>query len=335
MAMSGPTAVAVDGAENLYVTEAGKNRVLVYGSDGVLRTTLAGLANPISIGVGADGRIFVGNADRGDVEVFSDDLRLLLKLGKGDGEFGQPSAIALAGDGLVYVADGKENTIKVYGPDGVKKSSFGVPGSGEGQLNFPTAMAIDEEANEIVVTDLQVKQVSGQIYLGMNLTETIGTARVQFFTPAGAFVRSFGEFGEGQGKLVKPMGVTVANGQVYVSDSYQNMVQVFDRQGASLGMIYDLDHAIRTPVGIAIGKETGRLFVASLHTASVEVYGAPVSHTVTVNATTGGKVTPAGPASVRQGESLTIVISPDEGSSRPCWWTPAPWAYPLATPSPT
>jgi len=111
---SRPTAVAVDIYENLYIVEASKNHLLVYNSSGKYLKKLDGLDKPISLAVDNNGRIFIGNAGRGNVEVFKADLTLLFKLGTGDGEFKQPTAIAVDSGGSIYVADGKENKIKVY-----------------------------------------------------------------------------------------------------------------------------------------------------------------------------------------------------------------------------
>lgn len=312
LSLAGPSAVAVDDNENVYAAEAAKNQVLQYSSAGQPMGAISGLANPISVAVDGDGRVFVGNAGRGDVEVFSTARNLLFKLGNGNGEVGLPTAIAISEAGLVYVADAKNNTIKVYGLDGIKKFSFGNPGNGNGQLSFPTAIAIDKNTGEIAVADLQVKNVSGKIY-GMPATQTISAARVQFFNANGGFLRTFGVFGEGAGKLIQPMGLAIADGRVYVADDYQNVVQVFDTMGQAYGMLYDLNHPLRTPVGLAIGPITGRLFVASLHTDSIEVYASPGLHTISITSTMGGAVTPSGVQSVRQGESLPIKISPADG----------------------
>ncbi len=256
-----PTAVALDIYGNIYVTESSTNRLLIYSQGGEHVETLSGLDKPISVAVDDDGRIFIGNSNKGNVEVYNAGLTLLFKLGTGDGEFTQPNAIAVDSAGDIYVADSKEDEINVYNPDGSYNFSFGGSGNTDGLFNFPTSIAIDEISGEIIISDLQV-------------IETIEGARIQVFDMNGGFKRGFDAFGVGEGLLAKPLGVEVdEDGRIYVSDAYQNIVQVFDSDGTYLGTIYDLDNPLRTPLGMAFSKEVNKLFIASLNSVRVEVYG--------------------------------------------------------------
>jgi len=160
----------------------------------------------------------------------------------------------------VYVADSKADTIKVYHPDGSYKFSFGSSGNADGQFHFPVSIAIDGLSAEIIITDLQISGTSEG-------------ARIQVFDMNGNFKRSFGKYGDTYGTFTKPLGVTVdEQGRLYVSDAYQNVVHVFDNAGIFLGLIYDQDNPIRTPLGIALGAHSKRLFIASLRTSKMEVY---------------------------------------------------------------
>lgn len=141
-----PTAMAVSDWAKVYIAEASLDRVLVY-LDGEPVDSLYGLASPICLAVDGLGRLIVGNAGRGNVEVYHPDLTLAFRLGGGDG-----------------VTQG---------------------------------------------------------------------ARIQVFSAAGVFKRSFGGFGRGEARLIKPLGVAVGDDErVYVSDAYQNVVQVYDSAGA-------------------------------------------------------------------------------------------------------
>lgn len=262
--LKAPTAVALDMYENIYVTESSTNKLLIYNPDGEPVKTLAGLHKPISVAVDDQGRIFVGNHDTGNVEVYAHDFTLVGKLGTGDGEFTQPGAIAIDDAGNVYVADSKEDTIKVYHPDGSSKFSFGSSGQANGQFHFPVSIAIDELSAELLIADLCIVRTWRGISEG---------ARIQIFDMEGNFKRSFGEYGATDGKFIKPLGVEVdEQGRLYVSDAYLNVVHVFDNTGIFLGPIYDQDNPIRTPLGIALGAHSKRLFVASLRTSKMEVY---------------------------------------------------------------
>jgi len=263
--MDAPTSVALDKYGCLLVAESINNRVLIYSQSGEYYAAITGLNKPISVAVDDSLKIYVGNKDTQNVEVYDDNLNFLYKLGSGDGEITQPGSIAIDDSGNIYVVDSEENVVKIYNPDGSYNTSFGSSGSEDGQFNFPTSIAIDKLLGEIIVTDLQI---TTDMFGG-----TIEGARVQVFYMSGAFKRSFGGYGIGDGLMGKPMGVTVdKESRIYVTDSQQHIVHVFDSPGTFLGTIYDTNIPMRTPLGITIG-DSNRLFIASLNTGKVESFG--------------------------------------------------------------
>jgi len=260
-----PTRVAVDTAGNIYVTEPSKNRLQIFNRHGALVDTINGLKGPLGVAVDGAGRIYIGNDGADNIGVYSSDHTLIYKLGKGDGEFNTPNSIVVSSSGMIYVSDSRDNLIKVYNPDGSPALSFGGFGSGSGQFNSPLGLAIDETAGELYVTDLG-------IFTDPQNGPTAG-ARVQVFDLNGVFKRSFGEYGTGDGKLIRPLGIALdSDGKVYVTDSFQGVAQAFDATGNWIETIYDLQNPMKTPIGIAIGKDN-RIFIASLNTPSVEIYG--------------------------------------------------------------
>ena len=258
-----PTGVATDTGGNIYVTESAGNRLLVYDRYGNSLREVKGLNKPTGVAVDSGGRIYISNTGRKAVDVYKRDLTPLFRLGLGMVELVFPTSIALDSSGNAYVADSKDHRIKVFDDSGSFLYSFGGQGTGNGNLNFPVAVAVNESAGEVIVTDLQ-PTLAG--YRG---------AGVHVFSRSGAFQRRFGGYGEGQGLFVRPMGVAVdGSGRIYVSDAYQNVIQVFDAGGNFLLGIYDPAHPVRTPMGIAYCGKTDRLVVASLNTSRVEVFDA-------------------------------------------------------------
>ncbi len=262
-----PTRVALDSKGNLYVTEPRmKDRVLVFDRNGRLLRTLGGQKGPIGIAVDDNGKIYVGNSGTGSVDVYNADLTFSNKLGTGNNEFKIPTSIVIGKNGLIYVADNKANLIKVYKQDGTAAFTFGGWGKAtDGKFNAPQGLAIDESNGELYVTDLAAfDDGSNGVTAG---------AKVQVFDLNGTYKRSFGTYGAGDGKLIRPLGIVVdAAGKVYITDAYQAVVHVFDGYGTSLETIYDLAHPLKTPIGIALGKDN-RLFVASSNGPAVEVFG--------------------------------------------------------------
>jgi hypothetical protein len=272
-----PTRLAIDGKGNLYATEPrDANRLLVFDRKGNFVRALGGLQKPI--GVAVDGsRIYVGNEGSQTVDVYTmtdTGFTRAFMLGTGRGEFKSPNSIALGMNGLIYVADTKDHRIKAYNADGSQAFTFGGWGKNNGQFNLPLGLAIDDNASEIYVTDMG-------IYTDANGSNA--GARVQVFDLSGGFKRSFGTYGTGDGKLMRPLGVAVDGaGKVYVTDGFQGWIGVFDANGIPVETIYDPAHPMATPIGIAIGRDK-RLFVASSNGPSIDVYGLSGYTTLTVS----------------------------------------------------
>ena len=246
-------------------TESGNNRLLIYSQSGRYIETLTGLNKPISLAVDDSGRIFIGNKHSENVEVYDADLNLLFKLGSGDGEFEQPNAIAIDSSGRIFVVDKEEDIVKVFNPDGSFSFSFGGSGNGDGRFDSPTSIAIDEIAGELIVSDLQI---IADMYGG-----EIEGARIQVLDMNGVYKRSFGGYGVGDGLMSRPLGLTVdGESRVYITDTLQHVVHVFESNGTFLGTMMDPDNQVRTPLGITIGN-SNRVFIASLNTSKIEVYG--------------------------------------------------------------
>ncbi|MFC1684227.1 choice-of-anchor D domain-containing protein [Pseudomonadota bacterium] len=261
--LSAPTAVAVGSDERIYVAETSQNALLGFSSDGKFQFSMATFDEPTSVATGPGGLLYIGNSGRGNVEVYSSDFVLIAELGQGLGEFVNPTGITVDGAGNVYVTDGEANLVKVYTPDYMFDFSFGSAGISNGQFQMPTAIAINETTNELYVADQAVA-----------FTWTGGSARVQVFGLNGAFKRSFKTQNGTDTPYVRPMGVAVDEaGRIYVSDSYQNEVGVYDSVGTYLGNIYNPDQPLRNAMGMAYAPGSHRLFVVSLNSARVETYG--------------------------------------------------------------
>ncbi|OPY29183.1 MAG: flagellar basal body rod modification protein [Methanocella sp. PtaU1.Bin125] len=162
--------------------------------------------------------------------------------GNGNGQFNNPSGIALDSNGDVYVVDTLNHRVQKFSGKGEYLLQWGTSGSGEGQFNCPSGISIDP---------------SGRIYVADTRNH-----RVQVFDGNGAFQCMWGSFGNGPGSFNGPSGIAVdTTGNVLVADTYNNRIQLFDSAGGYLGEYdsfggYPLDH----PAGIAINRD-GRLLI--------------------------------------------------------------------------
>merc|ERR1719431_418729 len=105
-----------------------------------------------------------------------------------EGQFTEPSGVAVTEDNEIIVADTNNHRIQVFDKEGNFKFQFGEVGKRDGQLLYPNRVAVVGASGDIVVT------------------ERSPSHQVQIFTKHGQFVRKFGA-----DVLQHPRGVTVDN----------------------------------------------------------------------------------------------------------------------------
>lgn len=191
--LNGPSAVAIDPAGNLYLTETGNSTIRKITSAGVV-TTLAGLA-------GNDG---------------SDDGT------GGAARFEAPQGLALDSATNIYVADTFNNTIRRVTPAGSVTTRAGSPklsGSADGvstsaRFNHPTGVAVDNATN---------------VYVADSWNHTIRKMTPARFVTTIAGVAGSSGSADGIGnaaRFIRPSGITLDSaGNLYVADSYNNTIR--------------------------------------------------------------------------------------------------------------
>lgn len=195
--------------------------VLLFDLEGNLVKSFGSglIAWPHGIFVDADDNVWIADAV-GYAEVpegwghvvykFSPDGELLMTLGRkgvaGDGRdtFRKPNDVVVAPDGSIFVADGHgsgegrpaNNRIVKFAPDGTYLMEFGTPGSGDGELDEPHALAMDSQ---------------GRLFVGDR-----GNSRVQIFDQQGNHLETWTQFG-------RPSGLFIDDDDIlYVADSESN-----------------------------------------------------------------------------------------------------------------
>jgi len=138
--------------------------------------------------------------------------KLLLTLGFGtDVKFKNPSGIAIDSENNIYVVDSGNSQVKKFDSTGKFLLLWGSVGTGYGQFKNPAGIFADQ--NYIYVTDT-------------------GNARIQKFDKSGNFVYSWGTFGDEPGMFRTPVALAASKlGDLFVSDSGQNKILVFDSNG--------------------------------------------------------------------------------------------------------
>jgi hypothetical protein len=216
--------VSVDRSGNIWVAErCGVNScadsslapILEFDSSGRLLTSFgAGMfVFPHGITADRDGNIWVTDGDGKNgkghqVFKFSPKGRVLLTLGKagvtGDGEdtFNKPSAVAIAANGDIFVADGHGGNsnarIVKFSKEGKFIMTWGKKGSEPGDLNIPHALAFDSR---------------GRLFVADR-----GNNRIEIFDQNGKFIDQWQQFS-------RPSGIFIdRNDVIYVADSESGSV---------------------------------------------------------------------------------------------------------------
>jgi RHS repeat-associated protein len=133
------------------------------------------------------------------------------KLGSGNGEFSDPSGIAISG-GKLYVSDQNNDRIEEFTTAGEYVAKFGTSGSGAGQLSYPHDIGVAANGN------LYVADASND--------------RITAFTSSGTPVETFGSEGSGAGQFSSPDDVLFnASGELLISDGENNRIQQWQLAG--------------------------------------------------------------------------------------------------------
>jgi DNA-binding beta-propeller fold protein YncE len=214
-----PGGVALDAAGQIYFSDTRGGVIKQLDSYGSLLADIglmAGLNMPLGLAV-RNGIVYVADSGNNRIELLDAALGTPVQLPyhQPTGTFSSPAGVAVDAQGSIYVADTGNNRIQKLGLDRTGGSytwtptaQWGSAGTGAGQFNAPTGVAVDS---------------SGYVYVSDS-----GNNRVQVFTGNGTFLAQWGAAGTGPGQFGSPRGVaTDAAGNVWVGDKDNNRVQKF------------------------------------------------------------------------------------------------------------
>ncbi len=238
------------------------------GVDYLLFRTMQTPAAPSSIDVGLNSKLStMVTPSQGPFGLFDNP-------GSGSlpGQLDQPRGIAASAEtGRIYVVDMGNARVEQYSSDGSFIATFGGTSDANALLTLtdqglgPTGVAIGPD---------------GLIYVCDTWAH-----RIVVLDQKGAVVRSWGTFinlnkstdpSASPGEFFGPRAIAFLNNQVYVVDTGNNRVQIFDLDGnfkSAFGGFGTEDGKLSEPVGIAAGPD-GRIYVADSGNARISVFTA-------------------------------------------------------------
>ena len=220
--MPAPQCVAVDGEDNIYVTDSEAGEIFVFEPSGKLSHVIGSIKGgegyfkrPTGIAVdSAAKRIYVTDTLRDEVFVLDMQgtvVQTIGKTGDADGDFNLPTELLLDGPTLLVV-DAMNFRIQAFDRSGTFKYSLGKIGDSTGSMFRPKGVALDSEGN-LYVADA---------WLGA----------VQVFNRQGDLLYYFGGPGIHAGEFQLPAGLYIDHrDKVFVVDSLNRRVQQFQYVG--------------------------------------------------------------------------------------------------------
>ena len=204
-----PNGVLCDNMGRIFVTSRNDNKILVFGQSGEHISTFHNgnsLSEPRGISFDADRNLIVCDTGNKCVRFFSPDGNIFKTIGAG--RLRMPCK-CVCHEGKLFVSDRDAHLIKVYNSNGRFLYEFGTYGTGDGELNNPTGLAVDK--------------------MGHLLVCSLHNHRVQVFTLDGKFVAKFGEYGKELGQMNSPSSVSVLkSGRIVVCEFENNRLQIFE-----------------------------------------------------------------------------------------------------------
>lgn len=265
-----PLGIAVDGDENIYVSDTGNSQIVRYDRDGVMQFKLGSVTDdkgqemkffsPYGIAVDdANNKVYVCDYQLHVLDKAGNFLYNLtpppeaIKNAPGEGA-ARPNEVAVYKD-KVYVTS--RDGIYVFDDKGNYLTHWGTRGAAVGQFDFPNGIAVDPETGNLFVVDTN-------------------NWRLVSLTPEGKTRWAIGNWGDANigSPFHLPRSVAFGpGGLIYVSD-VPDRILVLDTDGnlkAIIGERGDQDAQLNFPEGLAVSP-ANRLFLDDRENDRVQVW---------------------------------------------------------------
>lgn len=234
----------------------------------------------------------VASVDRNGPPVFNHAL-----YGDFENPLDKPMDAAKIGE-FIYVSDTNNKQIQVFDQSGTTVFQFGADGSEEGQFKFPYGISGDKDGNVYVAdlyngnisifdskgvflkyfeNEVELQSPAGlRIYNDTLYVTDVKKNQVFLFNLEGEKLLEVGESGLEEGQFIAPNAVAIDKEEhIYVSDSGNNRIQIFDKDGKFVKIINgSIDGKGETiflnPRGVAIDSQ-GTIYI--VNSMGHKVYG--------------------------------------------------------------
>lgn len=217
------------------------------------------LTSPRGIAINKKNHIIATQETAHTVTVYGRKCKKILSfgsIGTEQGQFNQPTGVAVDDEGNIYVADTKNNRVQKFDPQGTFLAVFGGESDSQcGPLSVPAGIKISNE-QEVYVVDR-------------------GNGRIVVLTQELKFKRLFGSPGQNLSQFQDPWDIAFdARGFCYVTDIKLHCIFIFSDTGDFRGRIGSMGtqkSRLNRPSGIAINQQ-GQIFVCEFGNHRVSIF---------------------------------------------------------------
>lgn len=198
------------GNDRLFIADSKLNKVFVLNSSLKMLMVIENFQRPTSLAFDpTQERLYIADTLAHEVQAFDSDGNFLFKIGeRGDQDiqFNFPSHLAFS-KGRLFVNDTMNFRVQSFDSQARHLHTFGKQGDASGYFTQSKGLALDSD---------------GHIYVADALAN-----RIQIFDQTGTFLLEFGGTGDEPGNFRMPSGLTIWDDKIFVADSYNQRIQVF------------------------------------------------------------------------------------------------------------
>ena len=216
------------------------------------------LGQPYGIAIDSKGRVYVGDTFVAAVFIFNTDTQEVSFLRNGhEAAFRNIIGLAIDDSDRLFVADAAMHQVSVFNPQLKLESTFGTD-----QLKRPSGIAIDNENRFVYVVDT-----------GYETVFVFDADNFKLLRKVGGPAKKLND--DDPATFAKPTNVALdKDGNVYISDTLNNRIQIFDADGnfvSMFGKAGDAPGTFQRPKGVAIDSD-GHIWVVDASQCNVQIY---------------------------------------------------------------
>ncbi|MDP2682777.1 MAG: 6-bladed beta-propeller [Deltaproteobacteria bacterium] len=239
-----PRGVATDASSgDVYVVDSGNNRIQKFSAKGNFIKQWGNVVKPVE------------EKKPGEMSYSDGNETTFSRGGDPSVELYDPLNAVVDKNGNLFVVDSGNHRIKKYDKEGTLLLAWGINGSLDGMLHYPSDIEVDD-SQTVYVSDM-------------------GNNRIQKFDKEGKFIGKWGRKGTGDTNLKLPLGIAIdASGHLYVADSGNHRVHKFDKDGNFIdgfGLTGAGEGEFNAPVFVVTDKE-GYIYVLDRTNATVQKF---------------------------------------------------------------